>query len=308
MERYECCCCFQEDVSFNNVVACPSGHVTCTTCMERALQVAVGERQLLTCLICSSLHPERVECNLLYDELAINRSTQDFKLKQAYDVVVAQKLLYNTEIPDSYSCPFCDNTVVLEADVSQFPRFKCNGCQRISCRQCRTDAHDGSCDPLRRHEEDETETFLVTCFCGSRFYRGDGCNKVICVNCRKRWCWLCKASLGANAWQHFRTTHDTQDDERCNLYGERSAGQRFAPLPARLPVVRKKVDVDREQAPRTSTIEFPCLDDASSSSNSNLSLQSGNTRCAARLKTANRPCPYKAKQDGFCLRHPQSST
>ena len=302
MERFECCCCFQEDISFNNAVACPAGHVVCSTCMERALRVAVGDRQILTCLICSALHPEKVICNLAYDELAIDRSTHDTGLKRAYDVVVAQKLFHNTEIPNSYSCPFCDNTVVLEADSERYPRFKCNGCDRVSCRTCRTEAHEGSCDPSRRHEEDETEAFIVTCYCGSRFYRGDGCNKVTCGNCRKRWCWLCKANLGGNAFQHFKNTYDT-NDRRCALYGERSADQRFAPAPQRMPTVRKRVDVDREPVRGTFTLQFPCVEDELRTPGPNEIVSNVNAHCAGRLKTANRPCPYKAKRNGHCLKH-----
>ncbi len=273
--------------------------------MERAISVAVGDRQQLTCLICSALNPNGTVCKEPYDELAIKRSTQNVNLRKAYDVVVAQKALHNTEIPNTYRCPFCDNAVILESDVNTYSRFRCNGCSRVSCRRCRTGAHEGSCDPQRRREEEETETFLVTCYCGSRFYRGDGCNKVTCDNCRKRWCWLCKANLGATSWLHFRNEHDI-NDKRCRLYGERTTDQRYSvPLiPARIPTVRRRVDVDREQPERCMTIEFPCLE--SGAEDQVVAETSRPGRCAAKLKIDHRrSCPYKAKQDGFCLKHHQ---
>ncbi len=270
------------------------------------MRVAVGERQLLTCIICSAMHPDRAVCLLAYDELAISRATDDAGLKRAYDVVVAQKMLHNTNISGSYRCPFCENVVVLEADAIKYTRFKCNGCQRVSCRRCKAASHEGSCDPNRRQEEDETERFIITCYCGSKFYRGDGCNKVTCGNCRKRWCWLCKANLGANAEHHFKNEHDT-DDRRCNLYGDRTSEQQIVAAPAIIPTVRRRVDIDRVEEEKTYTIEYPCREDNPPPIGEPLPVprnRNGILRCKAKLKgNGDRPCTYKAKHNGYCGRH-----
>lgn len=297
MSRFECCCCFEPDVSFNRMIACPAGHVACDSCMERALQSAVGERRILTCLLCGALAHTNDTCALPYDELAIARSTNDAKLKTAYHTIVARKMLDLSGIENSYECPFCDNVVILEASADQFRYFRCDGCEKTSCRLCRQGYHGGSCNPQRREEEVETDRFIIVCYCGAKFYRGDGCNKVQCNNCRRMWCWQCKANLGIHAYQHFRHDSDA-NDTRCKLYGERPNDQQFAQPPSQVPVVRRRMDTERMDPEEARLIQFPCVESVDPVPDA-IRIR----KCRALLKRSGTPCPYKARVAGYCGKH-----
>jgi hypothetical protein len=219
MNTFECCCCFDSDIGINKIIECPKGHLTCTECIERSLKVAVGNRDYAKC-------PHESNCGETFSELALCRATQDLKLKKAYDNIVAVKSIKDSGLENIYSCPFCDNIVVQDGE---FNLFHCTACERASCVKCKKEKHEGSCDIKRRKEEEETEKLILTCLCKTALVRADGCNKLICINCKTIWCWICKTQLkAAKPYDHF--------GKSCKLYGERPKNQQAVASSSRDPV------------------------------------------------------------------------
>ena len=217
MQNLTCCCCFDDEVDLNHAVSCHSGHISCTTCVNRALQVAVGDRQKIKCFA-----PDG--CDNYLHETAIRRACTDLKLLNAYDNVVALANVHAAELEHLHKCPFCDNAEILDSIQDDNRSFHCNSCEKSSCRLCNQLSHDGACDAAAHiDDEQETEKFIITCKCGTRFYRGDGCNKIQCSNCRKAFCWICKKTLGRSPYDHFYQAHAKTKDQKdkCPLYGER---------------------------------------------------------------------------------------
>lgn len=233
---FECCCCFT-DADLNNLLTCPIGHITCSDCLERALQVAVGDRTVIQCFHESG-------CTEHFSEIAIRRATEDLRLRKAYNNVVAVKNFTDAGVEDIYSCPFCDNVVSLDADIEKFQFFHCHSCDKTSCRQCSDEKHDGPCNKQRRQEEELTDKFILTCRCNARIFRGDGCNHLQCTLCRKHWCWLCKQQLfgsKANMYRHFQ---GQGGDGVCELYKERPEDQVFAEPAQTTQITRHRIDTD----------------------------------------------------------------
>lgn len=207
-----CCCCFGE-VSYNSSIVCPSGHITCVECINRAVAVALGNRTLIRCF-------HQSNCQEPFSETALNYSITDSKLKMSYDNIVICKALQGMKIDNLHQCPFCDNACIFEKDhdAENMNAFDCSQCKKVSCIKCMKMLHDGPCDTSSHmKEERETEKFAIKC-CGTLIIRGDGCNKIRCTNCQTLWCWICKYKI--KGYDHFDNLSYGGKKENCPLYGE----------------------------------------------------------------------------------------
>jgi hypothetical protein len=246
--NFTCCCCF-DDITVNHVVSCPSGHLSCIECINRAMSVCVGEQTIIKCF-------DQSGCSQNYTENALCRATPNYKLKKAYDNIVALKSIRSSGLEDTCECPFCNNIVLLDykGDI-----FYCNACERHSCTRCKKDKHDGPCNLKRRKEEEETENFILKCFCNSPLVRADGCNKLTCYNCRTNWCWICKANLKGSyhsIYEHFNSNGKNLE-KKCKLYGDRAKNQVFVEILEKdRPKLRKQIE---NQGYKPITIGEPCV-------------------------------------------------
>lgn len=225
--KLTCSCCFDEELSVNHAVACENQHISCTECILRAVHVAVGENSIVRCFAqnCGQIFPD----NVIARAFPFGNPAKD-----RYSIILHRYMLSEANVDNLYACPFCDNQVIIEDQQAQF--FRCNGCNQKSCRNCHQAEHTGQCMPIHEREDFETDNFLLTCQCGVRMYRGDACNKLSCPQCRKTWCWICKAKLGGRPYEHFRP------QGICELYGERPANQVFA-ASAQPAVVRNHIEL-----------------------------------------------------------------
>ncbi len=252
--EYQCCCCF-ETIDLNNAISCSaghvSGHVTCTDCLTRAIEVAVGDQKTLKCF-------HESKCNNYYTENAIRKSTDDTRLRRAYDNVVARKNIQEAGITDMYGCPFCNNAVII--DDEEFDVFSCDSCKKNSCKTCKKEQHDGPCDPKRRLEEEQTNNLILICFCEAKLVRGDGCNHLTCPNCRTHWCWICKANLtGPHKYNYFHQQNGIGSEYGvCPVYGDRAINQVFAERPAVIPKKRKNMLTELEPTQPKIVVGGPC--------------------------------------------------
>jgi TRIAD3 protein (E3 ubiquitin-protein ligase RNF216) len=249
--NFTCCCCFDDEITVNHIVSCPSGHMSCIDCIKRAMSVCVGEQTIIKCF-------DQSGCSQHYTENALCRATPDYKLKRAYDNIVALKSIRSSGLEDTYECPFCNNIVLLDSkDVVDI--FYCNQCDRHSCTRCKKDKHDGPCNLKRRKEEEETDKFILKCFCNSPLVRADGCNKLTCYNCRTNWCWICKEHLKGSyhsIYEHFNSNGKNLD-KKCKLYGERPKNQVFVEILEKdRPKLRKQIE---NQGYKPITLGEPCV-------------------------------------------------
>jgi hypothetical protein len=295
---FTCCCCFDSKVELNQVIACPDNHITCSDCLQRSLNVAVGEQSIIHCFHESG-------CDKEYTEIALNRALPESKLKKSYDLVLANKSLRESGIENLHTCALCDNTVVLPNDTP-FSVFYCKACDKYSCNSCEKERHDGPCDTRLRKEEEETNRLLLKCVCNAKLLRGDGCNHLVCSNCRSHWCWICKEMLKGDRYTmyaHFDRDH-APDQEKCPMYGDRKKEQVFAPRPETLTSKRKLMYT--EIVPEQVTFGEGCCsrnpdaDAAATSSGSIGNLKTKKqkvikTMCQGKLKGTGRDCVFYAK-------------
>ena len=221
----ECECCF-EQICSTLLVACRLGHVICVDCLHKGLCFAVGNQKPFSCISIEGCPADYPESTLLHS------ARGDLKLHKAYSIMIAHISIDKVELQRLYQCPFCDNAMILDKEssfvemdaVASLSKFSCDECGNASCIWCRRHWHEDRmmCFKNISEEEKATQDFLITCLCGCKFYRGEGCNKVSCSKCTRTWCWICKNEIDKDQpYQHFR-------DGVC-----KSTGPRALVLPSR---------------------------------------------------------------------------
>jgi hypothetical protein len=201
---FECCCCFVE-TNINNVISCNLGHISCIECINKAVQIAVGNNDIVRCF-------DQSECDEIFNSNIISRAICNEKLKVAYNNVVTNKSV--SKIENLYKCNYCEYAVIIEENLDF---FDCINCKKLYCFKCKKDFHENSpCNPEEHIKEDnETEKYVLKC-CNTEFIRHDGCNKVTCPQkCGKLWCWTCKVEI--KSYEHFKKGI-------CPMYGELPSG------------------------------------------------------------------------------------
>lgn len=199
-----CSCCWDTTQTFS----CSQGHNSCKDCLETGIRIYVNENRKFGCISSN--------CNGTYSETILKRVISDPKILSKYNINNFINVLKDMKLDNLYSCPFCENRIIIENDVIEIGTFYCmNGCKRYSCMKCKQNAHEGTCTlqkTQKTQEEQATQEFLITC-CGIPFFRGDACNKVACPQCQTKYCWICKQ-------KNIDYTHFTNNNQ-CRLYGER---------------------------------------------------------------------------------------
>ena len=123
------------------------------------------------------------------------------------------------ELPDLFSCPFCNFSAELDALTTGFPCPVANGgCGVKSCRDCGKKAHPdvSNCEDVETDdgtkgrlavEEAMTQARLRECTnpnCSTSYYKTEGCNKMTCSQCQWHMCYLCRAFIPtAQGYGHF---------------------------------------------------------------------------------------------------------
>lgn len=125
-ELMECQCCFDEECLFEDMAACPEGHLFCKTCIRRSSEVVIGEGKTdFKCLngSCS----EKFSLAILQHVLPTNVFSIVLKKMQEEEIKMA-------DIPDLVSCPFCSFATIMPDQNDKV--FKCLNpdCLKESCR------------------------------------------------------------------------------------------------------------------------------------------------------------------------------
>ncbi|KAL6251858.1 hypothetical protein RBB50_002068 [Rhinocladiella similis] len=223
----ECQCCFDAETPLNRVVPCMAEqqHYFCYACVESLANNQVGMmKHEMRCMDgdgctahLSNEHVGKAVPILTFDRLEMN--------KQQAEVMAAG-------IDGLEKCRWCDYQAICDA-VEKDPVFICLNpeCKRATCRKCNKDNHlPKSCEENKREselsgrhniEEARSEAIMRTCpnkNCRVKIIKDFGCNKMQCVKCLSRMCYVCKEDityLGANAYWHFN-----RPGAKCPLYDE----------------------------------------------------------------------------------------
>ena len=122
----ECGCCYDDEVLFEDMQACPDGHLFCKDCVQRSSEELIGQAKMkFPCLAadCEADFATTTLQKVLSPKMFSNllRKIQEEEIQQA-------------GIEDLVSCPFCSFATVMPDPNDKV--FKCMNpeCLKESCR------------------------------------------------------------------------------------------------------------------------------------------------------------------------------
>ncbi|KIW44341.1 uncharacterized protein PV06_05355 [Exophiala oligosperma] len=253
----ECQCCFDPEIPLNRIVPCMADqqHYFCYACVESLANSQVGMmKHEMRCMDVSGCtadlfneHVGKAVPILTFDRLEMNR--------QQAEVMAAG-------IDGLEKCRWCDYQAICDT-VDEDPVFICLNpqCKRATCRKCNKDNHlpksceenkrDGELSGRHNIEEARSEAIMRTCpnkKCGVKIIKDFGCNKMECVKCHSKMCYVCKQDityLGGNTYWHFN-----KPDAKCPLYDQEGVDRHEQEaMAAELEAIEeaKKVDADVDE-------------------------------------------------------------
>lgn len=126
-----------------------------------------------------------------------------------------QDEIRRAEVGDLVSCPFCDYAAICPAvDIDRVFECQNTDCMEASCRLCKQMSHiplscaefkkENGIDERHAIEEARTEALVRDCNkCKVRILKDEGCNKIICTNCRSCICDYCGEDISTVRYEHF---------------------------------------------------------------------------------------------------------
>lgn len=184
--RFNCCCCFDSDLSNSQIGRCNDDHIICNACVQRGIENAIGEMREFKC-------PDSSVCANIISEPTIQACVADTNLKRAYFNICTRNAL--RDIQDIQHCAFCEYGVIVEAGETV---FHCITCDKLYCIACKCDAHENGClTDIDRETERQISAISIRCCSYPPIIKIDACNHVSCL-CGTEWCWYCKGIRSAN--------------------------------------------------------------------------------------------------------------
>ncbi|XP_046338609.2 uncharacterized protein LOC124119946 [Haliotis rufescens] len=193
-ELYECGCCFDDELLFEDLSACADGHLVCRECIRRSTESALGEgKTKFPCLTGECEYD--IPLTVLQEVLTSAMFSRMLSRLQEEEIRMA-------EIPDLVSCPFCNFATIMANPSDKV--FKClnSECLKETCRLCKEPNHVPlKCEEVEKQGETSMRTYienriseamLRTCHrCKKRFFKDSGCNKMTC-SCGATSCYVCR--------------------------------------------------------------------------------------------------------------------
>ncbi|XP_046582259.1 uncharacterized protein LOC124289685 [Haliotis rubra] len=193
-ELYECGCCFDDELLFEDLSACADGHLFCRECIRRSTESALGEAK--TKFPCLTGECEfDIPLTVLQEVLTSAMFSRMLSRLQEEEIRLA-------EIPDLVSCSFCNFATIMSDPSDKVFRCLNPECLKETCRLCKEPNHVPlKCEEVEKQGETSMRTYienriseamLRTCHrCKKRFFKDYGCNKMTC-SCGATSCYVCR--------------------------------------------------------------------------------------------------------------------
>ncbi|KAI8899580.1 hypothetical protein BC833DRAFT_647754 [Globomyces pollinis-pini] len=202
----ECACCYLE-YPLSMMVSCTLGHLFCIECCKKSIETLIVHLKIYMKCITTN------ECNGYFDTKTI-QTCLSLKGYERYQMLVEELALKQANLEGLEKCPFCPYAVIIE-NPKKDSLFICRrqGCLKVSCKHCKQADHTPSpCPELLEHSVAEamSKALIRECpKCGIRYYKTEGCNKMVCV-CGQKMCYVCRKPI--SDYSHFKTTNCPMQD------------------------------------------------------------------------------------------------
>jgi hypothetical protein len=201
------CVCCMDDTLPEQQTTCPSGHGFCHGCVQRAMEVALGQgKSQLACLHHTCTHNYSISAleQVLkpYTLFSLRRRLREGKLK-----------VRNIE-----ACPYClclYDTSEICGDILYCANAEC---MKASCRLCRGPNHQQNEEDCPTKGPADLKSYVANAIseaivrkckkCTLPVIKDGGCNRMVC-SCGAQFCYLCRK--GISGYNHF-------DTSGCNLF------------------------------------------------------------------------------------------
>ncbi|GAA5989492.1 hypothetical protein JCM11641_007318 [Rhodosporidiobolus odoratus] len=207
-EAVECGCCFDE-VAVENAASCDGGHLFCKSCCAANASNQLGKREAgLPCMApdCTSggFSPTSWKDFLPAKTIdALDRLSQEQEVGKAFEGIEGFE-----------GCPFCPYAYFIENPNERLFHCQRAECMKVSCRKCKKEGHVPlTCEEADRESraagvhavaEAMSAAFIRNCSnpkCGVPTAKIDGCNHMVCSQCKAHWCYICRALI--KGYEHF---------------------------------------------------------------------------------------------------------
>jgi hypothetical protein len=206
-ELVECVCCLDYTLP-EQQTTCPSGHGFCHGCVQRAMEVALGQgKSQLACLHHTCTH-----------NYSISALEQVLKPYTLYSVRRRLREGNRPRARNIEACPYClclCDTSEICGDILYCPNAEC---MRASCRLCRGPNHQQNDQPCPTTGPTDLKAYIANAIseaivrkckkCTLPVIKDSGCNRMVC-SCGAQFCYLCRK--GISGYNHF-------EKSRCKLF------------------------------------------------------------------------------------------
>ena len=150
----ECPCCYSDDCLEEDMLPCKNGHSYCSSCVQRASEVAIGEGK--TTLTCLGQCEEAFELSALQRALPSEMFSKWLKKIQLAEVERA-------DIEGLERCPFCEFATIMETTPEENKILSCENveCGKETCRLCKELSHIPlRCEEVEKDAEVRKRTYI----------------------------------------------------------------------------------------------------------------------------------------------------
>ena len=202
-EKKTCNVCFYYETC-HRFPGCKDDCGTCLGCIDICIRASIRNGLLtekgIPCPRCNTIIPDYV--------IQLLKGNDVLK-----DVTEKAQQISDNKALNTISCP-CGHRI--DTSLLSEEKVTCSRCSQSLCRKCRKPFHYGKCADEELLEElvkNDPANYKLCPSCRSIINKRDGCNKIMCMNCKNSFCWVCSKNLTGQQYEHFK-------NYSCVLYGD----------------------------------------------------------------------------------------
>ena len=196
-------------------------HLLCYGCLEQFILHTMRKKILIessdVVAKCPG-HFNQENRNRCTHSLSLLRVIQDLVPLKPFnlDSILEMGVRIQLNDPSNFRClnPKCNEIIMgLEKNSSQ---IQCPYCKRSFCMKCKNYPYhtNYTCNEYKlirvdKHELSDmiiAKAFKICPKCGYGIEKHSGCNKMTCIKCTTKWCWLCYET--DITYSHFNSNHE----------------------------------------------------------------------------------------------------